>query len=147
MADVNIAGAVEAVGVAENVSVPAFLLEVSKVEAITTADTLSEPSFAMKLYRGMSSITLSLITMDWSLVETLRKFASSGVKLKGMIFVPGSGAPDTFSVKDGADDGAYIYLGAVSATTVVVYPDSFCRPYVDYSECTLTAGHSITFVW
>jgi hypothetical protein len=114
-------------------------------DGVTLTESVTTPTFALKLYKGTNSVTVSLITMDWSLVETLRQYRSSGIPLKGIIFIPGG--TDTFSIKDLSDSGAYLYKGALAATTVLVYPGSYCKPYIDFSECSLNSGHMITFVW
>jgi len=148
MADVDISGAVETVSVAENVSAPHSTMSVnpSIVDAITVAEAVTL-SFTLKLYRGTNAVTVTALNQDWSFVETYRHFSSRGINLKGIILIPGSGGPDTFSIKDIDENGAYLYYGAVSAATVLVYPGSFFKPMIDYSECTLSTGHKVTFVW
>lgn len=149
MADVDVGTIIDSTSAAENVSVAVSTasLNPSVNDATSVAESVTTPTFALKLYRGTNSVTVSLITMDWSLVEAYRQFRNTGVPLKGIILIPGSGAPDTFVIMDGSDSGAYLYSAAVSATTVVVYPGSYCKPYIDFSACTLSAGHKITFVW
>lgn len=102
---------------------------------------------ATSVLRGDKSITVKTIDADWTFTTVLTKFANLGVPLKGMVLIPGSGGPDTFVVKDGSDTGAYLYKSAVSTTTVLVFPGSLCRPVIDFSECTLSVGHMITFLW
>lgn len=154
MADIAIgtAGALnDAASVAEGLGSTGTHISVNNCpfiyDATTVAEVVSTPTFALKLYRGMNSVTVTLITVDWDFVALYRKFAGLGVALKGIILIPGSGAPDTFSIKDGDENGSYLYSGALTVPTVLVYPGSLCRPYIDYSECTLTAGHKVTFVW
>lgn len=170
MADVDVSGAVETATVADVVStapaISTMSLDPSVNDGVTLADapvvawsmnpsvndgiTVEEAvtiGFTLKLYRGTNSVTVTVLNQDWKMVETYKQFSGKGIPLKGIILVPGSGGPDTFVIKDTADDGSYLYAGALSATTVIVYPGSFCKPMIDYSECTLTTGHKITFVW
>jgi len=153
MADIDISetDAVETVTVAEDITgspaISTMSVDPSVVDAVSLADV---PSFThtLKLYRGMNAVTVTAINGDWALHETFRRFANPGMALKGMVFVPGSGAPDTFCIKDGSDVGAILWNGAVAAPgTTVLYPGSMCKPFIDYSACSLSAGHSITFVW
>lgn len=147
MADIDISTPVDTVAAAETGTHIAICHTVAPYDGVTVAESVTTPVMALKLYRGTQSVTVSLITMDWVFTETFRQYRNNGVPLKGIILIPGSGGPDTFCIKDGGDTGAYLYLAAVSAATVIVYPGSFCKPYIDYSECTLSAGHLVTFVW
>ena len=171
MADVDISAVVETVTVAETVTIPRFDVKPDINDGITVADVVStapaistmsvNPSivdaitvaeavtigFTLKLYRGTTAVTVENTSEDWSLVATYKQFMSRGVPLKGIILIPGSGGPDTFVIKDIDSSGAYLYSGAVSAATVLVYPGTFCRPMIDFSECTLSTGNKVTFVW
>ena len=150
MADVDISAAVETVTVAEALTTTGMISTMSVnpsiVDAITVAENVAL-SFTLKLYRGTNAVTITGVNQDWSLVGTYKQFASKGVPLKGLVLAPGSGGPDTFVIKDIDESGAYLYAGALSATAVIVYPGTFCRPMIDFSECTLSTGHKITFVW
>ena len=147
MADINISTPVDTVAAAETGTHIAVCHTVAPYDGVTVAESVTTPVMALKLYRGTQSITVSLITMDWALITAYKKFTQNGVPLKGLVLIPGSGGPDTFCVKDGADDGAYLYKGAVSVATTIIYPGNLCKPYIDFSECTLSTGHLITFIW
>lgn len=138
--------AYEAASLAES-TVRDMHFPVSVVQAVTLTESVTTPTNTMKLYRGTQSISVSAVTEDWSFVTAYKSFAGVGIPLKGIILIPGSGAPDTFVIKDGSDSGAYLYKGALTAAAVLVYPGNNCKPYIDFSECTLTTGHVITFVW
>jgi hypothetical protein len=150
MADVDVGTIADGVTVADVPTAPAIStmsVNPSIVDAITVADVVSTvPSFTIKLYRGTNAVTVASVDQDWYLVRTYKQFASGGVKLKGIILIPGVGA-STFSIKDIDEDGAYLYYGAVSAATVIVYPGSSFKPMIDFSECSLSAGNKVTFVW
>ena len=147
MADLSISAVYDSSSVAETGTNIATVNCIGPFDGVSVAESITTPTFALKLYRGTNSVTVSLITMDWSFIEVYRNFKLTGIPLKGIIFMPGSGAPDTFVIKDGDENGSYLYAGALSANTVVVYPGSMCRPFIDFSECTLTTGHKVTFVW
>ena len=147
MADVDIADAVEAVTLAENVGTPGILVAPVVVDAATITDVPTAPNRYFEFFRSPNAITVGLIDRDWYISDQYLKFRNAGMLLKGIILIPGSGGPDTFSIKDGSESGPYLYKAAVSAATVLVYPGTVCRPFIDYSECTLSAGHSVTFVW
>lgn len=152
MADINIDttdGALETVSVADVVStapaISTMSVNPSIYDAITVAENVSTPVFTLKLYRGAHSVTVTLVTEDWSLVDVFKQFANVGVPLKTIILIPGG--TDTFSIKDGSDVGAYLYYQAISAADVIAYSGALVKPYIDFSECSLNAGHKITFLW
>ena len=152
MADVDVTATPEAITVTDVPTAPAIStmsVNPSIVDAVGVADVVSTaPAFTLKLYRGTNSVTVSAITEDWEFVETYKQFRNLGIKLKGIILVPGSGT-DVFVIKDGGESGALLYNAAHATTvcTVVVYPGTYVKPFIDFSLCTLTAGHSITFLW
>ena len=113
--------------------------------AMAEALTVGAPNTQM--WRGANTATVGCLTVDYQLITHYPKFSPAGFPLKGIILIPGSGAPDTFVIKDVKDTGPYLYKAALTAATVLVYPGTLCFPYIDFSECTLTAGHLITFVW
>jgi len=147
MADVDVSGVTESVAVAE---VLARMLDVNAVasQAIgALAEVLTVGAPNTQMWRGANTATVGCLTVDYQLITHYPKFSQAGFPLKGIILIPGSGAPDTFVIKDVKDTGPYLYKAALSAATVLVYPGTLCFPYIDFSECTLTAGHLITFVW
>ena len=152
MVDIDCTATAEAITVADVVStVPAIStmsVNPSIVDAVGVTDVVTTPVFTLKLYRGTNSVTVSAITEDWEFVETYKQFRNLGIKLKGIILIPGSGT-NVFVIKDGGENGAFLYDAAHATTvcTVVVYPGTYVKPYIDFSLCTLTAGHSITFLW
>ena len=150
MADINIAGAIENVGAAEVIGKymefgPGGINVVDATGA--TAEAVTIGAFNTQMWRGANTATIGSLIADYQLITHYPKYRQTGFPLKGLILIPGSGAPDTFVIKDGSDAGPYLYKAALTAATVLVYPGTFCMPYVDYSECTFTAGYLITFVW
>ena len=101
----------------------------------------------MKTVMGFCSAMVTLVNADWLMSDRIKSMANRGIPLLGIILIPGSGAPDTFSIKDGSEDGPYLYYGAVSAATSFLLGGSYVNPFIDYSECSLSAGHSISFSW
>ena len=106
-------------------------------------------AFAVSLYRGMRSVTIKDISIDWALTATYKKFSNVGISLQAIVISPGNDAGgDTFSIKDSGEDGAYLFYGSgIKATQVLNYGGAMCKPFIDYSECTFSTGHSITFIW
>lgn len=167
MADVDISTPVETVAVSEQISelfdfifasvyqgvtlaenIGKYMgLDVSVVQTATATESVTTPVMALKLYRGHSAVTVSLITKDWKFIDTYRKYSQSGIPLKGLVLIGGSGGSDVFVIKDENDSGAYLYKGTVATVTTVIFPGSSCKPLIDFSECTLTAGHMVTFLW
>jgi hypothetical protein len=148
MADVDISGATDSVAVAE---VLARMMDINarsvaqSAAAVAEALTVGAPN--TQLFRGTQAATVGGILTDYELISSYPRFNTRGFKLKGLILIPGSGGPDTFSIKDGSDTGPYLYYAAVTAATVLVFPGTLCFPYIDASECTVTAGHLVTFLW
>jgi hypothetical protein len=118
---------------------------VQALGAMQEAVTVGAPN--TQLFRGTQAATVGGIVADYELIDSYPRFSTRGFKLKGLILIPGSGGPDTFSIKDGSDTGPYLYYAAVTAATVLVFPGTLCFPYIDASECTVTAGHLVTFLW
>ena len=146
MADVDVS-VVQTVTMAESVGRMQEIYA-SAVQAVgVIAEAVTIGAFNTQAWRGMNSITVGGLIADYELLTHYSKYSQKGFPLKGMILIPGSGGPDTFVIKDGHDAGPYLYKAAVSAATVLVYPGTLCFPYIDYSECTLTTGHLVTFVW
>lgn len=146
--DISESDAVEAITVTDVPTAPAIStmsVNPSINDGITVAEAVTTPTFTLKLYRGVTSVTVSAITEDWDFIQTYRQFSASGIPLKGIILMPGT--TDTFSIKDGGESGAYLYYGALAAAAVLVYPGTHVKPFIDFSECTLNTGHKITFVW
>jgi hypothetical protein len=150
MADIDIAAVVETVGAAESIG---KYMEfgpggISVVDATgATAEAVTVGAFNTQMWRGANTATIGQLIADYQLITHYPKYRQTGFPLKGLILIPGSGGPDTFAIKDGSDSGPYLYKAPVSAATVLVYPGTLCLPYVDYSECTLSTGHLVTFVW
>lgn len=140
------ASVIQAITLAESVDKMLAVL-ISAIQAVGAADVVSSaPVRYFQLYRAANAASIGFVDRDWKFTDNYVKYMK-GILLKGIILIPGSGGPDTFSIKDGSDTGPYLYKGAVSAATVLVYPGTFCKPYIDYSECTLSTGHLFTFLW
>ena len=150
--DISESDAVEAITVAEDINtapaISTMSVNPSINDGISVADEVTTPTFTLKLYRGTNSVTVTAITEDWDFVKVYKQFSNQGIMLKGIILMPGSGT-DVFVIKDGGEAGAYLYNASHATTvcTVVVYPGTAVKPFIDFSLCTLTAGHAITFLW
>lgn len=167
MADIDIAGAVDSVAISENISQLYELLEasiydacslaesigkfltieaLSVVDTVTATENVSTPVRNLELYRSSKAISIGMLLADWDMSGNVT-VPNIGVKLKGMVLKGGSGGSDVMVIKDGSGTGPYLYNATVATTVVLVYPGTLCKPYIDYSECTLTAGHMFTFLW
>jgi len=146
MGDIDIAGAVDGVTMAEVVS-RYMGIATSVYDSSSIAEDVTAPVRYFEMFRDANICTIGYVDRDWVFTDNYARYKDKGVNLKGLILMPGSGAPDTFMIKHGADTGPIIYYGAVSVATVLVYPGTVCKPMIDYSLCTLSAGHKITFVW
>jgi hypothetical protein len=114
-------------------------------DAVAAADATTTTRITMML-RGVNTATVGYIDADWELIDYYPKFVDKGIPLKGIVFIPGAGGANVFVVRDG-ENGAYIYNQSITAISVVNYPETFVKPFIDFSECTLRAGHLVTFVW
>lgn len=89
-------------------------------------------------------IELSSIAADWSWTSAFRAAAyPSGIKVGSIQFNPGQAA-DKLVVKDGGADGPSIFEATCPDTEEKnLYIGSFCKPFIDFSDCVLTASHKI----
>ena len=113
--------------------------EVGSAEDITMA---KETTFIAG--RTYSGIVLTAIDNDWTWTDNYPGHVQ-GKALIALVVIPGG--TDTFSIKDGSDAGPYIYYKEIAAAETILYNGVLLRPYVDFSECVLNAGHKISFLW
>jgi hypothetical protein len=67
----------------------------------------------------------------------------SMVDVSYIMFHPGSAA-DKLVVKDGTDAGPTIFHGLATTTDpLILYVNRKCRPLIDQSEGTFSAGHKV----
>jgi hypothetical protein len=168
MADVDVSGVEDAVAASE-VLARHLSLELSAISDAVAADVATgSPKFlvhfhisvaetlgalgevvtmdhGVRLVRGEYTAMIEEPASDWALLDKYPKYRN-GFPLKGIIFMPGSGGPDTFVIRDG-ENGPYLYNAAVAANTLVVYSGALCKPFIDYSECSLSSGNIINFIW
>lgn len=144
MADENIV-AVDEVVAGEVVEIERGVWHVTVNDAVTVAENVGTPTFNLTLFRGMNSVTVTQVNQDWHLIDTFRQYRQTGIPLKCLLLIPGG--TDTFVIRDNAADGAILYKGQITTTTLVTYPEIKCRPMIHYDDCTLNTGHSITFIW
>lgn len=91
-------------------------------------------------------ITLSAMDSDWNWLDTLTGSSfTSGINLASIQFKPGA-ADDELIIRNGAIDGAPMI--AWKCADEYDYKVFYChgvkyKPFIDYSECTLSAGHQI----
>lgn len=167
MADIDIADPVDAITITESVSKlyeelfasiydTAALVEsishemhraaLSVVDAVSVAEDVATPVRNLELFRSAKAISIGMLLGDWNMSGNV-SVPNRGISLKGMVLKGGSGGSDVMVIKDGSDTGPYLYNATVATSVVLVYPGTLCKPYIDYSECTLTAGHMFTFLW
>jgi len=66
-------------------------------------------------------------------------------RISSIQFNPGA-AGDTLVVKNGSATGPKMFYAVCTGTDdqrIIYYFGTRCRPYIDYSECTLSVGHSV----
>lgn len=89
-------------------------------------------------------VNITSVSADLSHENIFAK--SEEVKIKSIEFIPGA-ANDIISIKNGSDSSASICkLGSgVAAESAVKYfgKGQYMRVLIDFSECTLTAGHKL----
>ena len=91
-------------------------------------------------------IALSAMDSDWDWLDTLTGTSyASGVNLMSIQFQPGA-ADDILIVRNASLTGAPIV--AWKCADEYDYKVYYChgtkyKPYIDFSECTLTAGHQV----
>lgn len=85
-----------------------------------------------------TTIELTVIDADWIM--------DGKEKIQSIIFVSGEASANVISLRDGPVDTAPHFLEITSDTEVekVWYGDGISKQvYVDFDECTLTAGHKL----
>ena len=97
---------------------------------------------ATEVKEGLS-VEVNTIVADWDWGvsgSTLDK----NPKLAAITFVPGA-ADDVLVVKDGSDAGPVIMMATCLTTDekVQYFHGARKRPYVDFGDCTFTAGHKV----
>jgi hypothetical protein len=125
---------------------PKFLLgvHISVAETMGAMGEVVTIDDRVKFVRGTNTAMVEEVDSDWALIDKYPKYIN-GFPLKGIVFMPGSG-DSTFVVRDG-ENGPYLYNGAVTASVLVIYPGALCKPFIDYSECTLSTGNTVNFIW
>lgn len=91
-------------------------------------------------------IEVSTIATDWDW-EDASGIPPNGIFLQSISFVAGSNN-DVVVIKEGSDSGPII--AQLKSTTAGVMVDVLldglqCRPVIDFSACTLNAGHKVIF--
>lgn len=71
----------------------------------------------------------------------------SSIICKAIVFIPGA-ASDAISIKDVDDTGVKLYILSTDGEPRVL-PMYLTKivPYIDFSECTLSAGHRVVFLY
>lgn len=137
----------DASAAAESIGRMMEIYAVPDAQGVTVADVVSSvPVRNLEFFKGMKTASIGMLLTDWS-IENNYTIPNKGINLKGMVLKGGSGGSDVMVVKDGSDTGPYLYNATVATSVVLVYPGTLCKPYIDYSECTLTTGHMFTFLW
>lgn len=91
------------------------------------------------------SVTVTSIDGDWLWSADLTEAAyNKGLRLESMVFVAGD-AGDKIHVKETNASGSDIFppVEALGASYPILVPlnGKTVKPFIDYSECTLSAGH------
>lgn len=87
--------------------------------------------------RSRNQIEISAIDADWT--------ASSYLYVNSISFEPGA-AGDYLTIKESVDSGPDIVpkMYSVDGSSLVhLFRETRMKPMIDYSECTLSAGHKV----
>jgi len=88
-------------------------------------------------------IELTAIDADWSWDDLFSGSYDNGIKVGSIQFNPGE-ASDRMVIKEGSDAGPAIFDALCPDTEEKnLYIGTICRPVVDFSACTLSAGHKV----
>ena len=96
-----------------------------------------------------TSFTVSAIDADWTWTDDFEQHVfARGMPLWAVVFKPGA-ADDVLSLKNG--DAAANKIFPASALTTVdpliqYYGGNILKPFIDFSECTLSANHEVIFI-
>lgn len=93
-------------------------------------------------------LNLSAIDIDWAWTTTFTgDIDLKGIPIRSITFKPGA-ANDILVIKSGADSGPDIFnekcLDAASRT--IYYGGARLPLYLDFSACTLSAGHKVMII-
>lgn len=84
---------------------------------------------------GTKVLELTTIDEDWTASESMDIFSIQ--------FVPGA-SNDILVIKDSTDAGATIaYMSSSDGDPRIIYFYHTMTPMIDFSECTLSSGHSV----
>jgi hypothetical protein len=93
-------------------------------------------------------VSITAIDADWAWTDTFGS-TSDGIYIEWIAFKPGA-ASDAMSISDGLATGPEIFPSvprdSVNSGQIIYYNGRKMRPVIDYSDCTLTAGHSVTIL-
>jgi hypothetical protein len=93
-------------------------------------------------------VSITAIDADWAWSDTFGS-TSDGIYIEWIAFKPGA-ASDAMSISDGLATGPEIFPSvprdSVNSGQIIYYNGRKMRPVIDYSDCTLTAGHSVTIL-
>ena len=97
------------------------------------------------------SITVVETGLSTSITEIDEDWQAQGFyPLESIQFLPGNTAADLLIVRDRTVDGAVIYYlqapGLKSSETgmyIKYFNGNYHQPYIDFSECVLSAGHEV----
>ncbi len=89
-------------------------------------------------------LEISNIAADWSYVDNRPAHWPVNPRLASIEFHPGGS--DVMAITQGNDQGALrFYANCQDAydSRIKYFHGSRCRPFIDFSECSLTAAHKV----
>jgi len=96
-----------------------------------------------------TSFTVEAIDADWTWTDDFSQDTfAKGMPLWAVIFQPGASG-DVLSLKNGSAAANEIFPDNVlidTAPQVQYYGGNIMKPFIDFSECTLSAGHRIIVI-
>ena len=91
-------------------------------------------------------IDITSISADWDYASEVAAYPreKEGPIIDLILFAPGA-ANDRLVIKNGDASGPVVFKATATTTDerVVYYHGKRMRPFIDYSECTLSTGHQV----
>lgn len=101
---------------------------------------------AATVVRNGPIVTITAIDADWVWTTTFPRH-TQGIKVDFIAFKPGATALDKMSIKMDSATGPELFPSIPSVSQsygqIVYYHGATLRPVIDFSDCTLTAGHEV----
>jgi hypothetical protein len=93
-------------------------------------------------------IALTAIDADWTWTDSF-PMEIDGIDVAEIVFTPGAVA-NKVAILDQNASGGHLFpaviVGEVMPVKICFPPGTLLKPFIDFSECVLAAGHSVLIV-